>query len=61
MTYEELMEKAIEVSKNAYVPFSKFPVGACVLTENGKTFCGCNFDEMKPYTIKELLPEAFLL
>ncbi|MEE0496266.1 MAG: cytidine deaminase, partial [Cyanobacteriota bacterium] len=44
MTYEELMEKAIEVSKNAYVPFSKFPVGACVLTENGKTFCGCNFE-----------------
>lgn len=44
MTYEELMEKAIEVSKNAYVPYSKFPVGACVLTENNKTYCGCNFE-----------------
>lgn len=44
MTYEELMEKAIEVSKNAYVPYSKFPVGACVLTENNKTYGGCNFE-----------------
>lgn len=44
MTYEELMEKAIEVSENAYVPYSKFPVGACVLTENNKTYCGCNFE-----------------
>ncbi len=44
MTYEELMQKAIEVSDNAYVPYSKFPVGACVLTENDKTFSGCNFE-----------------
>lgn len=44
MTYEELMEKAIEVSKNAYVPYSKFPVGACVLTDSGKLFSGCNFE-----------------
>lgn len=43
-TYEELMEKAIEVSKNSYSPYSKFPVGACVLTESGKTYCGCNFE-----------------
>lgn len=41
---KELMDKAIEVSKNAYVPYSKFPVGACVLTSTGKTYCGCNFE-----------------
>ena len=42
--YKELMDKAIEVSKNAYVPYSHFPVGACVLTASGKTYCGCNFE-----------------
>lgn len=44
MTKEELMQKAIEVSKNSYAPFSKFSVGACVLTENGKEYAGCNFE-----------------
>ena len=42
--YEELMEKAIEVSKNSYSPYSKFAVGACVLAESGKTYVGCNFE-----------------
>ena len=44
MDYDILMEKAIEVSKNAYVPYSKFPVGACVLTDNDKMYAGCNFE-----------------
>ena len=44
MTYEELIKLAEEASKNAYVPYSKFPVGACVLTENDKLFTGCNFE-----------------
>ncbi len=44
MDYEKLMEKAIEISKNAYVPYSKFPVGACVLSENDKIYTGCNFE-----------------
>lgn len=44
MEYEKLMEKAIEISKNAYVPYSKFPVGACVLSEHGKIYTGCNFE-----------------
>ena len=44
MTNEELMEKAKEVSKNAYVQYSNFPVGACILTENGKVYAGCNFE-----------------
>lgn len=42
--YEELMKKAIDASTRAYVPYSKFPVGACVLTENDKTYTGCNFE-----------------
>lgn len=44
MDYNTLMEKAIDVSKNAYVPYSKFPVGACILTENNKIYSGCNFE-----------------
>lgn len=44
MTNEELMQLAKEVSKNAYVQYSHFPVGACILTENGKVYKGCNFE-----------------
>ena len=44
MDYRILMDKAIEASKNAYCPYSKFPVGACVLTDNDKIYTGCNFE-----------------
>ena len=44
MDYKFLMDKAIEASKNSYSPYSNFPVGACVLTENNKTYSGCNFE-----------------
>lgn len=44
MNNEELMQKAKEVSKNAYVQYSNFPVGACLLTESGKIYSGCNFE-----------------
>ena len=39
-----MMEKAIEAAKNAYVPYSKFPVGACLYCDNGKLYTGCNFE-----------------
>lgn len=44
MNYEKMIELAEQASKNAYAPYSKFPVGACVLTESGNTYCGCNFE-----------------
>ena len=44
MDYKELLNNAKEASKFAYAPYSKFAVGACVLTDNGKTFTGCNFE-----------------
>lgn len=44
MTYDELMQKAMDVSKNSYSPYSKFPVGACLLTDSGNVYCGCNFE-----------------
>ena len=42
--YEDLLEKAKDVSKWAYIPYSKFDVGACVIFESGKTYCGCNVE-----------------
>ena len=40
-TNEELMNIAKEASKNSYSPYSKFPVGACVLFESENVFSGC--------------------
>ena len=44
VSYEELIEKAKAASKNAYAPYSDFRVGACVLTESGNIYQGCNFE-----------------
>lgn len=44
MEYKDLLEKAQEASKNAYAPYSKFPVGACVLCSSGKIYTGCNVE-----------------
>ncbi len=41
---EKLIEKAKEVSQNAYAPYSGFKVGAAILTEEGKIFSGCNVE-----------------
>ena len=42
--YKEMMDKAVEVSKNAYCPYSKFAVGACVLMDSGNIYTGCNYE-----------------
>ncbi len=44
MTDKELYIKAEEAMKNAYAPYSKFSVGAAVLTKNGQVFIGCNIE-----------------
>ncbi|WPC42216.1 cytidine deaminase [Clostridium sp. JS66] len=44
MDYKMLVSKALEGRKNAYVPYSKFKVGAAVLTEDGKVYTGCNIE-----------------
>ena len=41
-----LIENAIEASKKAYVPYSKFHVGAALLTKSGKIFQGCNVENV---------------
>lgn len=44
MTKNELVEKAIQIRESAYVPYSKFPVGAALLTKSGKVYTGCNIE-----------------
>jgi len=41
---EQLLNLAKEASKKAYCPYSKFPVGACVLFESGNIYTGCNIE-----------------
>ncbi|MBL7813586.1 MAG: cytidine deaminase [Saprospiraceae bacterium] len=38
----KLINKAIEIAKKSYSPYSQFPVGAAVLLDNGKIFAGNN-------------------
>ncbi len=44
MNKEELIDVAKEARKNAYAPYSKFKVGAALLTKSGKVFTGCNVE-----------------
>lgn len=41
-TRKNLIQKANEAAKNAYVPYSNFHVGAAVLLENGEIITGNN-------------------
>jgi len=42
--FNQLFEEAKKVRENAYVPYSKFKVGAAFLTENKKIIVGCNVE-----------------
>jgi len=44
ISWEELRETAKRAMKLAYVPYSKFPVGAAALTEDGRVVSGCNVE-----------------
>ncbi len=41
---EELIEKAKQAAEFAYVPYSRFQVGACLLTDDGRLYTGCNIE-----------------
>jgi len=41
---EKMFNKALEAKKNAYVPYSEFPLGAAVLTEDGSIYTGVNIE-----------------
>lgn len=40
----QVMEESKIARENAYVPYSKFKVGAAVLTKDGKIYHGCNIE-----------------
>ena len=44
MTDRELMSMAREASMNAYVPYSRFPVGAAIECTDGTVYTGCNIE-----------------
>jgi cytidine deaminase len=39
-----LLQAALAARKNAYTPYSRFPVGAAILTRGGRVFAGANVD-----------------
>lgn len=41
---EKLIDEAIRVRKNAYTPYSRFKVGAALLTTSGEIYTGCNIE-----------------
>lgn len=44
MNIEQLLAQSKIARENAYVPYSKFPVGAALLAEDGTVFHGCNVE-----------------
>jgi cytidine deaminase len=44
MTEAELIAAAKAARAKAYVPYSRFPVGAALLTADGKLYSGCNIE-----------------
>ncbi|WP_367378483.1 cytidine deaminase [Enterococcus gilvus] len=44
MNKEEWIDIAVEALDKAYVPYSHFPVGACLVTKEGKTYQGLNIE-----------------
>lgn len=44
MNLEHLIEEAKQARDKAYVPYSKFAVGAALLTNDGKVYQGCNIE-----------------
>ncbi|WNF38935.1 cytidine deaminase [Bacillaceae bacterium IKA-2] len=44
METNRLIEAAKKAREQAYVPYSKFKVGAALLTKDGKIYYGCNIE-----------------
>lgn len=41
---DTLIKQAIHTMKHAYIPYSKFPVGAALQTSNGNVYTGVNIE-----------------
>lgn len=44
MTYQNLVQKAIDARKNSYSPYSNFKVGAALLTSENELYTGTNIE-----------------
>lgn len=44
MDDKKLIQEALKSKEDAYVPYSKFHVGAALLTVGGEVFTGCNIE-----------------
>src|SRR5437763_16540748 len=42
--YDELVAAAAEARANSYSPYSRFRVGAALLSKGGKVYTGCNIE-----------------
>ena len=44
MTAKELIKLAEDMRRRSYSPYSGFSVGAALVTDEGKVYCGCNIE-----------------
>ena len=44
--WETLRDRAFAVSRGAYAPYSRFPVGAAALTDDDRIVTGCNVENV---------------
>ena len=44
MNEENYIAATKEAMSKAYVPYSNYPVGALIVTDNGNTYSGCNVE-----------------
>lgn len=44
MDWDSLLDRARQVSRRAYVPYSHFPVGAAAVVDDGRVVTGCNVE-----------------
>ncbi len=44
MEIEELVKNAKKARETSYSPYSKYSVGAALMTKNGKIYTGCNIE-----------------
>ena len=43
---QKLYKKALEIREKAYAPYSKYKVGAAILSEKGEYYVGCNVENI---------------